>query len=76
MSTEQKRHAVIIDEKAELFDVAEQRLSKTTRESRFDGNQYATSKLVAVLKAYNKCKTKINDLDMIEVEVDGSPFPA
>lgn len=75
MNTEQKRHEVIIDERKELFDVAEQRVSKTTRENRFEGKLYGASPLTCVLMAYKKCEKNIVDMDMIEVEVDGCPFP-
>jgi hypothetical protein len=72
--SEQKRHAVIIDERKETFDVAEQRVSKIERNSVCDGKFYATSKLIAVIKAVEANRSEIKDLDMIEVEVDGSLF--
>lgn len=70
----QEQHTVIIDERKEVFCTEEKRVVESLTEERHNGRVPGTSKLVSVIKAVEKCRKQIKDLDMIEVEVDGSPF--
>ena len=81
MSTE-KMHMVTIDVKKEVFDTTQNRVVETTRESVIENDAGVlrvggTTKLVAVLKAYETVRTKAavkGNLNNLEVEVDDRPF--
>jgi len=81
MSTE-KMHNVSIDVVSEVFDTTQNRVVETTRVSAIDNDSGiirvgGTSKLVSILKAYEKVRTKPNvkgNLNNLEIEVDGAPF--
>ncbi len=71
----QDKYTVDIDERSEVFCTEQNRVTRSDTMERFNGRISASSKLVAVLRAYGKCNENIVDLDMVEVKVDGSPFP-
>lgn len=68
---------VAIDVKTEVFDTTQNRVTETTRENAIDIRLGGTTRLVAVLKAYEKVRTKDGvkgNLNNLEVEVDGVNF--
>ena len=70
-------HKVTIDVKTEVFDTTQNRVTETTRENAIDIRLGGTTKLVAVLKAYEQVRGKANvkgNLNNLEVEVDGVNF--
>ena len=75
----QDKYTVDIDERNDVFCTEENRVTRSDIEERFHGRISASSKLIAVIKAFAKCpKTGANcikDMDMVEVKVNGSPFP-
>ncbi len=71
---EQRMHSILIDEKKDVYDNEERRVTRTDVTERFNGRLPGGTRLVAVLKAFVSCKETITDIDMIEVTVDGSPF--
>lgn len=71
----QKKYAVDIDERKDVFCTEQNRVVRSELTERFNGRPTAASPLVAVLMAYDKCKKNIEDIDMIEVKVDTRPFP-
>ena len=78
MATNETMHGVTIDVRTEVFDTTQNRVTETTRENVFDGRLGGTTKLVAVLKAYDTIKGKANvkgNLNNLEVTVDGVNFP-
>ena len=71
----QKKYEVDIDERKDVFCTEQNRVVRSDLTERFNGRPTASSPLVAVLMAYDKCKKSIEDLDMVEVKVNGRPFP-
>lgn len=69
-------HNVTIDVVTKTIDRSTDEMDEV-REGVFEGRLGGTSKLVAVLKAYEKVRTKEGvkgNLNNLEVGVDGSPF--
>lgn len=79
MNTVEKMHSVTIDVAEQVYDNEQQRVVGENRENAFDERISGTTKLVAVLKAYEKvrgtAKVKGN-LNNLEVQVDGVNFPS
>jgi hypothetical protein len=72
---DQKKYAVDIDERKDVFCTEQNRVVRSDLTERFNGRPTASSPLVAVLMAYDSCKKDIKDIDMLEVKVDGVNFP-
>ena len=81
-ATNEDMHNVTIDVRTEVFDTTQNRVTETTRVSAFGNDSGSvrvggTSKLVAVLKAYEQVRDEANvkyNLNNLEIGVDGIPF--
>ena len=71
----EKMYDVTIDETEVVYDKEQQRVVKELCGNVCNDRVSGSSPLIAVLKAYDSCREGITDLNMIDVRVDGLPFP-
>ena len=72
---EQKVFDVKIHEVEQVWDKGEGRVIKINRHKRFNDESLGVNEFIAVYRALKSVEDKVKSLDMLEVKVDGCPFP-